>query len=195
MTGDRRELRRQARAARRSLAAGPRLDATLAVAHHLIHSAPFRNASTVAAYVAADSELDPGPFVGAARALGRRILLPVLGGWRRGRLRFLRTDEGDALRPNRYRILEPVRGQETAPAFLDLVLVPLVAFDDAGNRLGMGAGHYDRTFAYRRHRTIWRRPWLVGVAFDCQRSAGIAPQPWDVRLDAVVTETGVDYFE
>ncbi len=195
MTGDRRALRRQARAARRSLAADERIEATLAVAHHLIHSPPFRTASTVAAYVAADGELDPGPFIGAARALGRRIHLPVLGGWRRGRLRFVRADEGEVLRPNRYGIPEPVRGPETAPAFLDLVLVPLVAFDDAGNRLGMGAGHYDRTFAYRRHRSAWHRPWLVGVAFDCQRSAGITPRPWDVRLDAVVTEYGMETFE
>ena len=76
------------------------------------------------------------------------------------------------------------------PFALDLVLVPLVAFDARGVRLGMGGGYYDRSFAYLNFRSRWRRPRLIGVGFDFQRAESISPQPWDVCLDGVITERG-----
>jgi len=72
------------------------------------------------------------------------------------------------------------------------VLVPLVAFDDAGNRLGMGAGYYDRSFAFRR--AAPSPPLLVGVGYEFQRVPALAAQPWDVPLDAVLTERGLQRF-
>jgi 5-formyltetrahydrofolate cyclo-ligase len=74
---------------------------------------------------------------------------------------------------------------------LDLMLVPLVGFDGACNRIGMGGGFYDRTLAYLRRRRHWRRPRLIGIAHECQRVDRIDPRPWDIPLDAVVTEQGV----
>jgi len=79
----------------------------------------------------------------------------------------------------------------TPLAALDIALVPLVAFDDYGRRLGMGGGYYDRTFAYLRHREHWRRPKLIGVAFEFQRVAELPAQPWDVPLDGIITEKGL----
>ena len=75
------------------------------------------------------------------------------------------------------------------------MLVPLVGFDGAGNRLGMGAGYYDRTFAFRHARRHWRGPRLIGVAYDCQEVDAIDDRAWDVPLDGVVTESGVRMFE
>ena len=75
--------------------------------------------------------------------------------------------------------------------WLDLVLMPLVGFDARGNRLGMGAGFYDRQFAFLRHRRAWRRPLLLGVAFEAQRIARLAEAPHDVPLWGVVTERAV----
>lgn len=188
---DRRALRREMRAVRAALPAADRIEAALAVAHHLVTSELFRRAWRIAAYVAVNAELDPGPSVAAARELGRRIHLPILPVLPGGGLRFALATAGGALRPNRHGIPEPAPTALVRPPFLDLVLVPLVAFDDAGNRLGMGAGHYDRTFGFRHHRHHWRGPRLVGLAYDCQRVEHLEPAPWDVPLDAVVTESGL----
>ncbi len=191
----RRALRRELRAMRMALPAADRIAAAFAVAQHLLSSELFAPARRVAAYVAVNGELDPGPFIATARELGRRIHLPVLPALPRGGLRFAPVEADDALRPNRYGIPEPRVTTLVRPAFLDLVLVPLVAFDGAGNRLGMGAGHYDRTFGFRRLRSHWRGPRLVGLAYDGQRVEHLDPEPWDVPLDAVVTESGLWRFE
>lgn len=93
---------------------------------------------------------------------------------------------------NRFGIPEPDRNAKRLPSrLLSVVLLPLVGFDSDGNRLGMGGGFYDRTFGYAIHSSA-RRPRLIGVAYECQRSAdGLPRRPWDVPLDGVVTEAGL----
>jgi len=155
-----------------------------AIATHVYSTNPEFQDQAEAAFVAAGASTTfnlcgPMPLNYAAALRGEALFVSAATGGFIGPNEIWRVDLGTL----RSRLVARVKGA-SGP----------IAFDGAGNRLGMGAGHYDRTFAYRRHRTIWRRPWLVGVAFACQRSAGIAPQPWDVRLDAVVTETGVVYF-
>jgi 5-formyltetrahydrofolate cyclo-ligase len=95
--------------------------------------------------------------------------------------------------PNRFGIPEPTDTSRPhlAPDAMDVVLVPLVGFDARGHRLGMGAGLYDRHFAFLRQRRAWRRPLLVGVAFDVQRVERLAEADHDVQLWGVVTERGV----
>jgi 5-formyltetrahydrofolate cyclo-ligase len=78
---------------------------------------------------------------------------------------------------------------------LDLLFVPLVAFDDAGNRLGMGGGYYDRTLAYLRLRRHWYRPRVIGLAHTLQRVASLPKNAWNVPVDAVVTERTVHRVE
>jgi 5-formyltetrahydrofolate cyclo-ligase len=75
-------------------------------------------------------------------------------------------------------------------ARLDLVFAPLIAFDERGARLGTGAGFYDRALRRLRAGRRWRRPRIVGVAYSFQRTSGLEPAPWDVPLDAVLTEQG-----
>ena len=72
--------------------------------------------------------------------------------------------------------------------------MPLVAFDLEGNRLGMGGGFYDRTLAYLAQRHHWRKPHLLGTAFELQRFGKLPNQPWDVPLDGVVTEAAYRSF-
>ena len=104
------------------------------------------------------------------------------------RLAFAPWRAGDPLVSNRYGIPEPdVRPSSLlSPEDMDLVVLPLVGFDLAGNRLGMGAGWYDRSFAFRRTRPA--PPWLVGAAFSHQQSEALDRQAWDVPVDAVCTE-------
>jgi 5-formyltetrahydrofolate cyclo-ligase len=73
---------------------------------------------------------------------------------------------------------------------LDVILMPLVAFDGQGNRLGMGAGYYDRTLAFLRHRRHWRKPRIIGLAYEFQRMPALPAEPWDVPLDGIITEAG-----
>ncbi len=126
-------------------------------------------------------------------AAGKRTYLPVLHG---RRLWFLPYDSETPLARNRFGILEPDVSPKRRRALeaLDMVLVPLVAFDEQGNRLGMGGGYYDRTFAYLLGRRRWTRPLLVGVAYEFQCSAALPTRPWDVPLQAVATERGLRFF-
>jgi len=70
-------------------------------------------------------------------------------------------------------------------------LMPLVAFDSSGNRMGMGGGFYDRSFAYLRQRRQWCKPHLLGTGFELQRIENLPCQPWDIPLHSVVTERGL----
>lgn len=185
-------VRRTARCLRRAVP--PRLQRahSAAVSRTLRTLPSFRRARRVAAYLAADGELDLSPIIGDLRTRGRHCYLPVLRKARRGLLWFAEYRAGASLRPNRFGIPEPLFTTRTLvhPWALDLALLPLVAFDPSCRRLGMGGGFYDRSFAYRRHRRAWRRPLLIGVAHECQRVDRLPDSPWDIRLDAVVTEAG-----
>jgi 5-formyltetrahydrofolate cyclo-ligase len=187
------ETRRRLRRARLRLHAAERGRASRRVCRALASARVFLRARSVAAYLPHGGEVDLRPLLAVAWGAGRECYLPVVG---RGGMRFLPYGPGTPLRRNRYGIPEPdlPARLQARPLVIDLVLVPLVAFDGRGNRLGMGGGYYDRTFAFLHRRRHWRRPVLVGVAFGFQRVAALAPNPWDVTLDAVVTEEGLEWF-
>ena len=101
------------------------------------------------------------------------------------------SERGGAVRCAKWLRVTAYHSFGDAPP-LDVVLVPVVGYDRRGNRLGMGAGFYDRALRRRLDaRRAWRRPRLVGVAFACQELPGIAASPWDVPLDLIVTEQGI----
>jgi 5-formyltetrahydrofolate cyclo-ligase len=183
-------IRRDLRQARRHLSPQDQRLHARALARLLGKDPVFLRARSLAAYWAADGELDPGPLLALARRRGRRTFLPVLRRASPGRLWFLAHRPGESMRPNRFGIPEPRHRSEPIrlPWHLDLILMPLVGFDPNCNRLGMGGGFYDRTLAYLRHRSYWRRPRLIGIAHECQRLARIEPRPWDIPLDGVATE-------
>ena len=156
---------------------------------------PFLEARAVAVYFSADGELDLTPVAKHAWGLGKKVYLPVLHPFSHNRLWFSEWRRKDVLLLNRYRIPEPIARfrKPVDPRRLDMVFVPLVAFDTYCARVGMGGGFYDRTFGYRLRHHCWQRPLLVGVAHDVQRCDSIRINAWDIRLDAVVTERAV-YF-
>jgi 5-formyltetrahydrofolate cyclo-ligase len=152
-----------------------------------------RRARRVACYLANDGEMDVGPVMDLLRASGGRVFLPSLHG---RELWFFPYDNGTPLRANRFGIPEPELSAQNRcrPRDLDLVLMPLVAFDTAGNRLGMGGGYYDRTFSYLRNRVTWKKPLLIGIAYEFQRLESLPSQPWDIALHGVATERQVYHF-
>lgn len=171
-------LRRRLRAARRAIGAAERDAAAVALDMTLARMGLPRPRSRIAAYQATDGEIDPCHVIRRALALGCLVYVPVITDLRRRRMHFAalpgrgsrRTAQGDVTR------------------WLDLVLVPLVAFDAGGNRLGRGAGFYDRHFAFLRQRRAWRRPLLLGLGWELQRIARLPAGPRDVPLWGVVTE-------
>jgi 5-formyltetrahydrofolate cyclo-ligase len=158
----------------------------------LARSRLAQGAKRIALYTPWNGEIDPGPI---RKGLPGRHewYLPALRRHAHGRLWFVRHLSNSAMRKNRFGIPEPSRRhrQIRATHSLDLIVVPMVGFDRHCNRIGMGAGYYDRSLAFLRTRRHWLRPRLIGLAHECQRIDGIAPQPWDIPLDAVVTEETV----
>jgi 5-formyltetrahydrofolate cyclo-ligase len=177
-------LRHEMRMRRRALASVRRQLATRAMLRHL-HTLPaYLRATHIALYWPADGEPDVRGIADHARLRGKQLYLPVVA--HRGAMSFAPWECSTPMRRNRYGIPEPVGGRRRVTASqLDLVIVPLVAFDPCGHRLGMGGGYYDRALAGRR-----QRPILVGTAFEFQRTSNVSAQPWDVPLDVIVTERG-----
>lgn len=173
-------LRRALRTRRRALPQAEQQRHSEAICRRLICSA-LALRGWVAAYAAFDGEPDVMGFV----ARHPRCALPVVESATRMTFRAHRC--GEPLRTNRFGIAEPAHGAAVAPLRLSAALLPLVAFDDAGRRLGMGAGYYDRRFASRH--TV-----LVGVAHELQQVSSLPHNDWDVPLDAVVTEAGWHCF-
>jgi 5-formyltetrahydrofolate cyclo-ligase len=151
----------------------------------------FRRAHRVALFLAFDGEPSLAAVVRAAQRQGKELYAPVLTG---GRMRFARLEPEPTLSTNLFGILEPHLGERIDPRRLDLVLTPLVGFDDAGERLGVGKGYYDRCFSFLTRRTAWRRPKLLAVAYELQRVPALDAQPWDVPLWGAVTEAQVRIF-
>ena len=180
-------LRKELRRRRRALTGAQQQAAARQLYRRLITSALFRFSRRIAFTMAADGEIDPGLLLAAAQRRGKCCYLPVLNPVGTPRLRFKRWRSGEVLRPNFYGIAEPRSGRYCPPRALSLVLLPLVGFDASGNRIGMGKGYYDRTFAFRRH-TVSRRPVMVGLAHECQRVDKLQAETWDLPLDAVVSD-------
>ena len=123
----------------------------------------------------------------------RECYLPMLP--RQGRvMRFGRFSRNTRMTRNCYGIAEPRDARPLRARQLDLLLMPLVGFDHQGYRLGMGGGYYDATLAFMRHRRLWRKPRLVGVAYECQGVENLPHDPWDMPLDAVLTERQLHRF-
>ena len=186
-------LRHQIRRLRRSLGQTERVALAEVLARHLMGCVHVRRSKRIGCYLSQDGEMDLAPLMKRLGNLSKQLYLPVLRG---PRLWFLPFDPQTRFVKNRFGILEPDAPASTrcAPQALDLVLAPLVAFDDRGQRLGMGGGYYDRTFAYLLNRHYWRRPRLIGIAYDLQRVPALTARKWDVPLDGIATESGLRFF-
>jgi 5-formyltetrahydrofolate cyclo-ligase len=193
---ERARIRGEMRAKRRSIDGKARREASVNLARHLDRLAIFGPRRRVAFYLASDGEIDPSIAMREARLSGASCYVPVLPGRGRRVLRFARIGEDTRLEPNRFGILEPCVSPRALLRVieLDTVLLPLVAFDRTGNRLGMGGGYYDATLETRSAYRCFRRPRLVGVAYECQCLDQLAVAPWDVPLGCVATDRQVHVF-
>ena len=186
-------LRKKLRAQRRSLSDSDHQQRSLAAARAIMRLRMFSAGKRVALYLPFDRELDTAALIRAARQRGVQIFVPVISDRRHCRLRFfpLKGETG----PATFGISVPrVRLTCISPQWLDLIVIPLVGVGSDGSRLGMGGGYYDRALAFRRRRTLWKGPHLLGLAFDCQRTDLKFAERWDIQLDSLATESGVEHF-
>ena len=185
-----RQLRVKMRLNRRSLSESDQREASEHLARQLFQLPGILSAKRIGAYFSNDGEIDPLPALEEMMGRGRRGYLPVLFATRRPRLRFAQYYRDEPLQRGRYGIPVPFHDRRKLinPVELDWLLMPLVAFDESGNRLGMGGGFYDASLASRSHRGQWHRPVLIGLAHEFQRVDSLNVDSWDVPLDGILTD-------
>jgi len=191
-------LRKTLRHARKSLASETQHSASTKIAEQLFlfFSAYFANIDShrpinVASYLVNDGEVNLSSFMTEASKTYSHLhfALPVLHPVCKGHLLFLNYAANTPLVKNKYNIEEPeLACPNIIPSSqLDIILMPLVGFDAAGNRLGMGGGYYDRTLAFTKHAN--KKPLLIGIAHDIQEVDSLPIAPWDIPLNAIITPT------
>lgn len=181
----RQQIRQHIRQRRRALTPEQQAQFALQGAERMMSYPPVVLAQNVALFLSFDGELDTRPLIDLLWRAGKRVYLPVLHPFSPGNLLFLHYHPHSELVRNRLKIDEPkLDVRDVLPlSQLDVLMVPLVAFDTAGQRLGMGGGFYDRTLqnwqAYHLH--------PVGYAHDCQQVDALPTAHWDIPLPAVIT--------
>lgn len=186
----RQQLRRDMRARRRNLSEAEQLSASEKLVAQIKYFRPFKRAHRIALYVPNDGEMDAMRIAPIAVSQNKLCYLPVVRRHSARPLMFAPMTPDCRFTVNSFGIPEPLCPRKALMygINLDIVLMPLVAFDTKLNRLGMGGGFYDRAFASHNRNHYFRRPLLIGVAHDFQKSQQLEAQPWDVKIDAVITE-------
>ena len=195
---EKKAIRAQMRRSLAALTAGTSLFAGREIALSLQTDSRWAEWSAIALFSCLPGEVDLSELASAARAAGKRIALPCTRA--DGTMEFREHRPDDPLVPARFGVLEPPREAPVLPpSQLDCVLIPGLAFDSRGGRLGRGAGYYDRALAEAgTDRTStpdsWggaaARPLRIGVGFALQVVDRVPMSSLDVRMDACITEAG-----
>lgn len=187
MTSHRQALRAEYRRRRRSLLPWQQRKAARQLAARLCKLAVVRRATRIAVYLPRDGEISPLRLREHPALQRKTWLLPVVRDLPAPHLRFARWHPGRHLPKNRFGIGEPPGKALFSAREIDVIVMPLVGFDRAGGRLGMGGGYYDRTLAFKKK---WprRTPTLVGVAHACQEAARLPLAAWDIPLQIIVSD-------
>lgn len=195
-------IRRKMRSYRQALTVIQQQQASLALLNHLISHPKVKIAQRISVTLAYDGEINVQAFIDWCWQQNKHVYLPVIHPTLTGQLLFLEYRQNTEMVTNRYGISEPklltqesnaLSFQQTCSASdLDLIFTPLVAFDQLGNRIGMGGGYYDRLLA------PWfqekRGPYPIGLAHDCQYVNALPIQYWDVALPEIITPNKHFYF-
>ncbi|MCH8228025.1 MAG: 5-formyltetrahydrofolate cyclo-ligase [Proteobacteria bacterium] len=181
-------LRNELRARRRQLNESDRLSLDASINHFLAKYIAEQRPATIAAFWPFDGEPNLLPTLAATDQLGTQIALPVIRQSPTGpSLIFAQWTAATDMKKNRYGIPEPYRSPEILLFNIDLLLLPLVGWDESGSRLGMGAGFYDRALAPLNQSEV---PIRTGVAYQLQKVPEVPAEPWDIRLHMLLSETG-----
>ena len=153
----------------------------------------FNKSQHIACYLSHKKEVDTQYLIEQIRQLGKSCYLPNIASNKQ--LSYRPYDSNTTLIKNRYHFLEPDPSiQNTiSTTQLDLVIVPLVIFDQQCTRIGWGHGHYDRSFSFLNEVARPSKPYLLGLAYELQKQSSLKRESWDIPLDAVITESTIYY--
>ena len=156
------------------------------VRHVVLENEFLKQNRCIASYHSFSGEIDTVEINKALRLAGHHMALPVIHPEEKGLMDFYSYEKPEDLILNRFKIPEPVVSEENLvqPHHLEVVIVPLVGFNEKGERLGMGGGYYDRML-----KKISCECLTLGLAYDFQLIPEIKSQPWDMPLDEVITPT------
>lgn len=177
------ELRNHYRYIRQQISVSERDAAANAAADIFTQQAIFKNSQHIACYYAIKSEFDCTPIIKAIWQTNKNCYLPALTPEKK--LIFKCYQPQDPLQKNCYGIPEPIQGDAVLLEKLDIVIVPLLAFDLNYHRLGTGGGYYDRTLAPINNKP----PFLLGLGFDAQQGTALPADQWDIVLNGILTES------
>lgn len=181
-------LRGERLAARDALTLAERQQKSQSMTAHGASGIPFAPGTVISGFMPIRSEADTRPLMEALRTRGGRLVLPVV--LDRETIVFRAFETDTPLVKTGFGTTGP--GEDAEVLDPDILLVPLSVFDGKGQRVGYGAGHYDRAIA--RLHGKGRFPILIGVAFDCQEVPSVPAEPHDVPLHAILTESGLRWF-
>lgn len=181
-------IRKHIRQQRREISAQQQQASALALQQQINELNLISDESVIAAYISNDGELSPHCLIETLWQSSTKVTLPVVHPFTAGHLLFLSYKPQTTMVNNQYGIPEPQLDVTSVMPIdeVDIVFMPLVAFDKKGNRLGMGGGYYDRTLARKRKSQLF-----IGLAHDVQELPDLPTEPWDVPLDMIVTPTQV----
>ncbi len=182
------QLRNKLNAKRKTLSPTKVANTAISISQNLWQLPELQRAKNIGCYIGVNGEASCVEFMRNAYTRKKRIFVPVL---RKNNMEFYRLFPDSELQNNQFNIPEPVpTEQNLMPAQnLNVILVPLLAFDLSGNRLGMGGGYYDKLLSFTKRRDKFRRPLLVGMAYDFQKIDKIVANHWDIPMHIVATET------
>jgi 5-formyltetrahydrofolate cyclo-ligase len=185
---DTKSLRQEIRIKRQTLSRKKRQLSSIIICKKIIETAVFQDSRNIALYYSQKGEVDV--LLLHKLCPQKKYYLPILNPDGTNSLIFGLYSNDSMLINNKYNIPEPdaSKAELVAAKDLDLVIVPLVIFDDQCNRVGMGGGYYDRTFAFKMAATTANRPCLLGVAYEFQKIEEIVANSWDVSMQMVITE-------
>lgn len=181
----RQQIRQSTRKKRQQLSAIEQQTAAQKIMQNALTHPKVNLAHNIALFLSFDGEIDTQPLISALWQQSKNVYLPVLHPFNRHNLLFLRYTTETQLVKNRFNIDEPPLDvtQVLPPSQLDIMMIPLVAFDEQGQRLGMGGGFYDRTLANWKQKGFYP----IGLAHDCQQVQSLPVAHWDIPLPEIIT--------
>lgn len=163
--------------------------------HQLLSLEHIQNSQHIAGYWPHNNEISPLLFLEKALTMNKKCYLPILIGDDSLLLDFASYKENSKLHKNKFGILEPEKETDTSLvkhlSELDIILVPLVAFDNKGHRIGMGGGYYDATLNKILDLDFNNRPLVIGIGYSFQEHNDIPTDEWDWNLDIIVTDKNI----
>lgn len=180
-------IRRELRSKRSGLPSTLRFEHDHAIGQHFYQLVKTHNAHSIACFWPFDGEPDITPVYQQLISDGCTLALPVISRDGDHSMRFHSWSESTEMGKNRYGIPEPIASAPISISRIDMLVMPLVGYDHLGNRLGMGAGYYDR---YLEPVRTLATPLRVGIAYSIQKTGPIITNPWDISLHGIVNERG-----